>query len=397
MTGPASPSSESGDAARHSRAAFGMLCASEWCTVAVAVIVASLPAVMPAMVSAMAAQPNVGTTGAGYLVSTNMAGIFTGTLLRALVRSGTSIKRMIVAGLLVMMLGNLVTISVTGLPALLAARILSGLGEGFAAGFCFSLMAQSRRPANTFAFYTAGQGIIGLIGMGFLPWLVSVSDWRAFYVVLTIVALPALFLAGPAAGDAVEEARQTSGSMITRAGWLGLGTIFLFFTGMALLWAFLQRIGEYHGLGLAAVSAAMASTAIAGMAGSLTVALGGDRLSDRQSTIAGIVLVFASALGLWAGSGAMFVFGALALNFAWSFQYPFLFRALARTDPGKGAAVTPMATGIALAVGPALGGWIIGHAGIAVACLAFLAMTLGALVFRLLCGGPQSAQHMEQK
>lgn len=397
MTGRTATSSAGGGSAARHPAEFARLSASEWCTVAVAVVVASLPAVMPAMVGAMAAQPHVGTEGAGYLVSINMAGIFIGTLLRALMRVAPSAKRMIVAGLSVMMIGNLVTIAVATMPALLAARLISGLGEGFAAGVCFSLMAGARRPANIFAFYAAGQGIIGTIGMGVLPWLVAVFDWRAFYVVLTVLAVPALFLAGPAARNGVDEAKRISSAPISLPGWFGLAMIFLFFVGMALLWAFLQRIGEYHGLGLVAVSGALASTAMAGLAGSLTVAFGGDRLPDRAAWIIGIVLVTGSAASLWTTSGFLFLIGAWALNFAWGFQYPFFFRALARTDPGKGAAVTPMATGIALTVGPALGGWIIEHAGIEAACLAFLALTLGALVLRLVWGGAAQANLLEQK
>jgi predicted MFS family arabinose efflux permease len=376
---------------------FAGLTRAGWCAVIVAVLVASLPAVMPVMVGAMAAQPGIGTEGAGYLVSVNMAGIFAGTLLCALVHARASAKYRIIAGLLVMMLGNLVTIAVTGMPALLAARLLSGLGEGFAAGVCFSLMAASARPGTIFAYYTAGQAVVGLVGMGTLPWLVAAFDWRAFYVVLTLVAVPALFLAGPASREGQGTASATGApSSISAAGMISLAMIFLFFTGMALVWAFLQPIGEQQGLTLATISGALASAAIAGFAGSMAVALGGDRLRDRSAWIIGMVLVVASALGLLAGSATGFVFGAWALNFVWGFQYPFLFRMLARTDPGRGAAVTPMATGIALSVGPALGGAILAQAGLTAACAVFLIMTLGALLTCLLRGRAPAAHLLEQ-
>lgn len=366
--------------------ALAGLSRSEWSAVAIGVTVASLPAVMPAMVGAMAAQPHIGAEGAGYLVSVNMGGIFAGTLVSALAQARISIKRIIIAGLLVMMLGNLVTIAVTAMPAMLAARLFSGLGEGFAAGACFSLMAKSARPASTFAFYTAGQGIVGAVGMGSLPWLVAAFDWRAFYVALTVIAVPALYLVRSAASRGVEGAVSALTSRISAQGWVGLLLIFLFFTGMALVWAFLQPIGEQQGLSLATVSGALAGAALAGFAGSLAVAMGGHRLSDRTAWVIGMLLVVSAAGGLWMQSPFLFIFGVWALNFAWGFQYPFLFRALARTDPGRGAAVTPMATGIALTVGPALGGRILEHAGLETACLTFLVLTLGALAAALLRG-----------
>jgi len=362
---------------------------SERCTVLVAVIVASLPAVMPAMVGAMAAQPGIGNEGAGYLVSINMAGIFTGTLVSALTHRRGSAKQRIVAGLLVMILGNFMTIAASGMASLMIARLLSGVGEGFAAGVCFSLIAVSSRPGTTFAYYAAGQAVVGFIGMGSLPWLVAASDWRAFYVVMTLVAVPALFLAGPATRHVPTEAAKSPKSRtISSAGFVSLALIFLFFSGMALVWAFLQPIGEQHGLSLATITGALASAAIAGFVGSLAAALAADRLGDRSAALIGMALVIASAAGLCSGSGAAFVFGAWALNFVWGFQYPFLFRMLARTDSGRGAAVTPMATGIALSVGPAVGGAILAHAGLASACITFLFITLGAL---LVCFGRSSS------
>lgn len=376
---------------------FAGLFLHEWCVVAVALVVASLPAVMPAMVAAMASQPGIGTEGAGYLVSVNMAGIFCGTLLCTLFHDRASAKRLIIAGLLVMMLGNLATIAVMSMPALLATRMLSGLGEGFAAGVCFSLLAGSARPASTFAYYTAGQAVVGAIGMGTLPWLVAAFDWRAFYVAMTVIAVPALFLAGIATRGISGRIERLPKGRISGSGWTSLAIIFVYFTGMALVWAFLQRIGELNGLPLPVTSAALASSALAGLAGSLAVAFGGERLSDRIASIIGIALVASSAAGLFVGSTAAFFFGAWALNFAWGFQYPFLFRMLARTDAGKGAAVTPMATGTALSVGPALGGMILANVGSGAACAAFLLMTLGALFACLLRSGSASIPPMEQQ
>lgn len=367
------------------------LSAQEWCTVIVAITVASLPAVMPAMVAAMASQAQIGVEGAGYLVSANMAGIFTGTLISALVRGRALAARLVRFGLLVMAAGNLVT-AVTGtMPGLLAVRLVSGLGEGFAAGICFSLLAQSQRVGRVFAIYTAGQGLVGAIGMATLPWLVGAFDWRAFYIAMAVIAIPALFLAGMAARGGLAAADIRSVDRISPAGWTSLTLIFLFFTGMALIWAFLQRIGELHELSLVLVSGALATGSLASLAGSMLVALGADRLPDRVGFGIGLTLLFGAAAGLWSNLGAGFVVGVWLLNLVWGFQYPFLFRMLARTDPGKGAGVTPVATGIALSVGPALGGEILARGGIAAACAAFLLLTLGALAVCLV----RTARSME--
>lgn len=372
------------------RSTFAGLSRRDWCVVLVAVIVASLPAVMPAMVAAMAAQPQIGTGGAGYLVSINMAGLFCGTVLSALVQDRRSSKWRIVTGLLVMMAGNVATMAVDTFTPLLAARLVSGIGEGLAAGACFSLMAGAVSVGRAFGFYTAGQGVIGAIGMGTLPWLVAAFDWRAFYAAMTVIALPALLLAHVAADDATTEATGKDDTRISGAGWISLAVIFVFFTGMALVWAFLQRIGELHGLPLLTISGALASAALVGMAGSLCVALGGDRLSDRNASLIGMLMVGAAAAGLWSSLPTAYLLGAWSLNFVWGFQYPFLFRMLARTDPGKGAAVTPMASGIALSAGPALGGQVLARAGVDAACLSFLALTLGALAISLLHSGRSS-------
>lgn len=355
----------------------------EWALVVVALSIATLPSVMPVMVGVLADQLGMGVERAGYVVSVNMGGIFAGTLACAWLSRRASWNRLLVGGLLVMVLGNGLTLLSAGYPALLATRLLSGLGEGVAGAICYALMGRSLLPVRTVAVYVAGQGIVGALGMAALPPLVAGHGWQVFYIGVSLLALPALWLA-PVAVRAQASADPTgpthTAASRSFAAWGALAAIFGFFFGLAALWAFLQPIGASRGLSVVQVSSALSASAVAGFAGSVVAGLAAGRLSTWQGTAIGLAALLASVAGLLIGTPATFFAGACLLSFAWAFEYPYLFRCLASEDDSGGIAVlTPAATGGALTAGPAIGGFVLQNAGVASLCaVGVMAAVLGS-------------------
>ena len=363
---------------------FVGLSGAEWATVFVAVAVATLLAVLPAMVGAMADQPGIGTIGAGYIVSGNTGGIFFGSLIAAALLGRARPRALLTGGLIVMLVGNAITLFVSSLTPLAGARIFAGLGEGVAAGVCYSLMGLARRPALALSYYVAGQSIVGIIGLAVLPGLVASFGWRTFYIGVSVIGLIALPLVryASASGQRPAPADLRSVQGVRRLPALAmLFSIFLFFSGMALIWAFLQRIGSLQGLSLGVTSAALSTSAALGLVGCLVAGPISSRLPQRLALIGGIVLVGATAGALALPNAFAFFASTWVLSFTWAFMFPFFFRQLAELDFGGGAiAATPMATGIALSVGPAVGGLLIARAGLNSAIIAFLALCIVALL-----------------
>ena len=361
------------------RSAFG-LSAAEWATITIALAAATLPAVLPLMVGVLARQFGIGTEQAGYVIAMNMGGILAGSLSCVLLARRFAWGPLIVAGLSIMVAGNGLTMLTTGLPSLIASRLVSGWGEGVVGACCYALMGQARLPGRSIALYTGGQAIVGAAGLAMLPSLMAAYGWHVFYVLVSLVALPALLLTSIAVrgrGRAAATARSEAVSQQpSAAGFGALLAIFLFFVGIAMIWAFMERLGVRQDFNLTQLSVALSASSIAGLAGSLMAGALADRLRVAIGLVIGIALIVGSLALLLMGGFYPYMAAICGLYFAWAYQFPFLFGCLADTDRGGRIAVmTPVATGGALTVGPAIGGFVLEHGGVQMLCAGCLLLT----------------------
>lgn len=353
----------------------------DWATICIALTLATLPAVMPVMVGALARTFHLDIEQAGFVVSANMGGILAGSLLGNALARRWSDSWLLSVGIIVMIAGNLLTMVQTGFAGLIVMRALSGGGEGVAIAAAYALMAQSRHPERVIGFYTAGQGMIGVVGMAGLTLLVAQYGAGAFYLAVSAVALLGLALIPTATrGRTSTTAASAEKGRVSRQAYAALVAVFLFFCGLALVWAFLERIASAHGFGVASVATALSASAAAGIAGSLSVALFAHRLASRQAMILGALLLILCGAGLTATNDLAFGGAVCLLSFTWNFQFSFLFRCVAAAEGGvRAGGFVPVATSGALTVGPAIGGVILNRGGIAVLDIAFVITTLSAL------------------
>ena len=361
------------------RGAFG-LNATEWATIAIGLAAATLPAVLPLMVGVLARQFGIGTEQAGYVVAMNMGGILAGSLSCVLLARRFAWGPLIVAGLCITVAGNALTMLTASLAPLIATRLVSGWGEGVVGACCYALMGQARLPGRSIAFYAGGQSIVGAAGLALLPSLMVAYGWHVFYVLVSIVAVPALLLT-PLAVRGRERAvkateRGTADQAPSAAGYVALAAILLFFVGIAMIWAFMERLGVRQNFSLTQLSVALSASSIAGLAGSLVAGALADRLRVQIGLAIGLAVIVGSLALLLTGSFYPYMAAICGLYFAWAYQFPFLFGCLADSDRGGRIAVmTPIATGGALTVGPAIGGLILAHSGLTMLCIGCLALT----------------------
>lgn len=366
------------------RSAFG-LSAPEWATIAIALAAATLPAVLPLMVGVLARQFGIGTEQAGYVIAMNMGGILAGSLSCVLLARRFAWAPLIVVGLSIMVAGNGLTMLTTGLPSLIASRLVSGWGEGVVGACCYALMGQARLPGRSIAFYTGGQSIVGAAGLALLPSLMAAYGWHVFYVLVSLVALPALLLTSIAVRGRARAVATASSEVASRrppaAGFGALLAIFMFFVGIAMIWAFMERLGVRQNFSLTQLSVALSASSIAGLAGSLMAGALADRLRVAIGLAIGIAVIVGSLALLLMGSFYPYMAAICGLYFAWAYQFPFLFGCLADSDRGGRIAVmTPVATGGALTVGPAIGGFVLEHGGVPMLCAGCLLLTVAGTV-----------------
>ena len=358
------------------------LSTAEWATIAIALSAATLPAVLPLMVGVLIRQFGIGTAQAGYVIAMNMGGILAGSLSCVLLRRRFGWAMLIVAGLGIMVLGNALTMLTSGLPPLIASRLVSGWGEGVVGACCYALMGQARLPGRSIAFYTGGQSIVAALGLAALPTLMATFGWHVFYILVSVVAVPAMLLT-PLATRAREPAVATVNQLepapkqLSATGLGALISIFLFFVGIAMVWAFMEPLGVRQHLSVTQLSVALSASSIAGLGGSFVAGALADRLHAATGLVIGIAVIVSSLGLLLTGGFYPYMAAICGLFFAWAYQFPFLFGCLADTDRGGRIAVmTPVATGGALTAAPAIGGFVLEHGGVAMLSAGCLVLTL---------------------
>lgn len=370
------------------------LSGAEWATIVIALAAATLPAVLPLMVGVLARQFAIGTEQAGYVIATNMGAILAGSLSCILLVRRLGILTLIWSGLAVMVTGNVLTMVTDSLHPMIATRLLSGWGEGIVGACCYALMGRAGLPGRSIAFYTGGQAIVGALGLALLPSLMNSYGWHIFYVLVSLVAVPAALLAplavrrpdvsGPSRADAAMRGRPS-------AYGLGvLGGIFLFFAGLAMIWTFMERLGVDQRLSVIELSFALSASALAGLAGSFAAGAIADRVGRKPGLAIGMLVIGVSLCCLLAPGFWPYATAICGLSFAWAYQFPFLFRCLAETDrDGEVALLTPVATGGALTVGPAIGGYLLARGGPEILACACLGLTAFATVLSVVLGRAQ--------
>ena len=371
------------DGARAGRSALG-LNAAEWAAIAIALAAATLPAVLPLMVGVLARQFGIGVAQAGYVIAINMCGILAGSLSCVMLSRRFRWASLIVVGLGLMVLGNALTMLTSSLIPLIASRLVSGWGEGLVGACCYALMGQAKLPGRSIALYTAGQSIIGASGLAALPTLMADFGWHVFYILVSIIAVPALLLtpvATRARAVVVIDRHHVAADRLSGAGFGALAAIFLFFVGVSMVWAFMEPMGIRQHLSLTRLSIALSTSSIAGLGGSFVAGTLADRLRVELGLAIGIATIVGSLMLLLIGGFYPYMAAICGLYFAWAYQFPFLFGCLAEIDTnGRIASMTPVATGGALTAGPAIGGYVLENGGLTVLSAGCLGLTLAATV-----------------
>lgn len=374
------------------QAVTAVLTRQDYWIIYIAVVVATLPAVLPVAVSIFAYDLGFGVERAGFIASANMASILVGVLACFFLVSRYSQRTLLLAGLTVMCAGHLMTAGSEQFNSIILTRVFSGLGEGVASSVCYRVMGESRQPARAIAIYAGGQAIVGAIGMGVSATLIGVLGWESLFVVLCVIAIPAIWAASWL-GNMTSSSNEPRGnwpvSGASWAVWANCLGIFLFFTGLGGFFAFFAVIGANQGIPSSSVVSALAISSVAGLLGSGAAALMAERVPGWTAIVFGAALLAVATVALCFAEQAMLFASAVgAIMFGWYWTYPYMFQRLSAVDESRRALnLVPAITGAGLALGPLVAGFCIQH-GIAVLSSLVLACVLAAA---MLCLGASNS------
>lgn len=337
---------------------------------AVALFAAITPAVLltaPAIASQLAVQLQLEPARIGDLFAVELGAMSLATLpsLYWLKRVDWRLAGLLAA--LGFILANLASAQAVDYHTLLGLRGLSAFCGGSLMILCLSCAAGMPNPSRAYGIWVLGQLVLGAIGLALLPRLYQAYGLGAGYLALAALMLLALPLirAFPAGASAVASGGSQQPAP---ARWKVLTAIlglFGFYVALSAVWTFVGAIGARAGLSATLGGEVLAVATLAGIVGAGCASLIGERWRRERQLVAGFSLM-ALAILLLLGDPplARFALAALLFKFTWTYALPFILASLAELDAsGRLMSLSNLVIGAGLALGPAIGGRLIGADG----------------------------------
>ncbi len=369
-------------------------------TIASAVLLGALSVLvvntLPVFLTVLGRTLSLSEAQAGYIALADMGGIAFGTICCAMLPSliaRIGWRRVAMAGVSLLIVGNILASQANSYPSLIAARTLAGTGAGISMAMVYAVLASGGHEARNLAMFNVIQLGSGAIGMQFLGAIAS--GWGAkglFLLIAGISVLGYLFClslprgARPLPASSPEDVFPHT-DRISGPGWLAIASALLYFAGAGAIFGFLAYMGIAWGGEPATVESSLSIVLLAGMAGGVVAALVGSRLHFLRPLYVGYAILFISiVLFITIKPVGQFVLIGSLFGFGWNILTPFQFAAVTHADSSNSAAMLVNACTLGgIAIGPAIAGnfvtvdYALINIGSICACVASLILLLAAL------------------
>ena len=333
-----------------------------------------------------------GGTEIGLLLAADMTG---GTIAAAAARfwiTRTKWRTVMVLSLLSGFAVNVACAFVGAFDSLLILRSAAGLAAGTFMAVVYADFAHESNPDREFSIALALQVMMGALSIGFAPQILETWGSASLFVLVGLLCLlPFVLLnAWPERRVASRSEVQISGPVTTFRVWLGLATICLFFLSLTCVWVAMERLATANGMDAPLVAAVLSTGLLFSFLGAaapaFTATLAARRWQINVSYVALVagIVVIGNNPAIWLFAGGLAVY-----NFFFSFVIPFQTAWVAETDnTGVNAVLIPLAQGVGVSIGPAIGGWLLGTGNYLGVMHVSIAVLIGAWICAHFAGDP---------
>ncbi len=315
--------------------------------------------VMPLYVGALAVDFEFTDARIGSLLSTELGAAAIASLLALFWIRICNWRLVSVALLVVLLLGNLISIQVGDyFTGLVGSRAISGFAAGSLMAIALAALGDSRLQTRNFGFGVAAQLTVSGCLLIVLPGFVARWGATSIFGLFALAALLGMLMARwlPAAGDSADREKISD-----RRSWLplwGLAGSASIFIAQAAVWAFIERMAASAGFTADFIGMALGISVIAGLGGALLAGWLGSRrgwLIPMTAAMVGEVLCLTFLLGEF--SAVAYFVVVVAYSICWNFWLPLQMAVIAETDvSGRFIALITLAQASGIAIGPALAG-----------------------------------------
>ncbi len=322
-------------------------------------------AVFPLLVDGFVQLAHFDVQSAGLCITAEMLGQSVGAAgALAIVRRAGS-RQVVIAALVLIILGNALTIGLYSFRWLLALRAVAGIGCGLTV-VCIGLLAVTKQADRNFAIFNAATVVSGAVLSAAVPTLFRIFGVGGVFAVIAGATTLCLFMIPVIPGyyrERTPHQRSASRSRVPFVqGALTCTMTVAYFVSLSMFWSYAGDIGAGHHMGVEAVSSAVAQAwLVGGIGGSMAAMLVAKRLPRT------LIIVVSAIGGAACTCAAIIVFNAVAFSiiltgfvFFWNVLYPIQMGLFSQVDPtGRLAMLAWFVQLIACAIGPALGGFVL--------------------------------------
>lgn len=314
--------------------------------------------IVPGFVMLVGAQSGLNDQQLGYVASWDInataAAIGFATFLIA--RFGW--RQLALVGLVLLVLGNVLTAGCHTYTGIVIARIVAGMGEGLAIAVAFAALGSASNPDRAFGVYLVVGLTVSAALLALLPRLEARFGAAALFEAMAGLTLlsSALMIWLPRGTDRPGTLLEGAPGVSKHLAVAGLVGVFLYFIAQGAVWSYFERIGTASGIEAVLIGEATGISSFAGVGGALLAVVLVAHCGRRWPLIASGVLSIASFWMLRGHvTGTELIVSGILFNFAWNLAQPLLSGVCSDADC-RGRVVVAMGCiqTVGFGIGPAL-------------------------------------------
>ncbi len=329
---------------------------------------------MPLLVGSMAKSLGFSEQQLGWLASSDMGGLFVGSMLAAFLVVKINRRFLAAAGLCLVILANYSSTQNPDLLPLMLSRLSAGIGAGICYSTCTASLAGSHNTARTFSILLFVLVLMNAFIFYIFPIIEGKWGVNGLFMFYLLEAVPILLILPWIPKHCMEESDEgpvKDGADVFPVQLrvpkvlprLCLVAVLSFYLLVGAYWAFIERAGAAVNISPELISGTLTWGQVFSISGTFVTVWLARRFGQLKPLLLALLIMVVTMLVL-AGKvdKATFVFSVFSFSFFWIFIDVFQLGILSNIDhSGRYAAMVPAFQGIGQAVAPTLAGTLLSY------------------------------------
>lgn len=319
--------------------------------------------IQPAFVQGVVELLGFNEKQAGYVAASEMWGVAITTAIFMFLTKTVNWRKVITCAVLLMVVGNILSIFFTDFLGFATSRAVVGIGEGVLISLGFTMLSITNNPDRNFGYMIMWLLLFGAVMMFLLPTIFGLVGMSGFLILLTLIICVTLPFIRHLPTSSKEHIHVVDDSITAKTGYriISVISVLTFFIAIGAIWAYLFLIGIKAGGTEQGVANTLMAAQFIGAAGAFSAAMMADRFGRILPISFSLIGCLAAQFFMMDGNGlAKYIFAVCFFNFCYNMAHPYLYAALSSFDK-TGDIIRFAIAGqmLGIAIGPSIAAYIV--------------------------------------